>query len=68
MGYYKCWICKDQGMIILDRKHNGLVYEMAARCSCIKGQELGERIPMISQGKAIILAETNYGRYKAKVV
>lgn len=31
---------------------------------CIKVQQLGERIPIISEGKAIILAEINYGRYK----
>jgi hypothetical protein len=64
MGYFKCWICKDQGMIIYSRDYRGIDYEMAARCSCIKGQQLGERIPIISEGLAIKFADANYNKYK----
>lgn len=55
-------------MIIYSRNHNGLDYDMAARCKCIKGQQLGERIPTISEGLAIKLAESNYGKYKEKAI
>ena len=67
MEFSKCWICKDQGMIIYIRTENGLDYDTAAKCKCIKGQQLGERIPTISEFRAVNLAKTNYGRYKEKV-
>lgn len=68
MAYFKCWICRDQGMIIYSREHHGIDYEMAAKCKCIKGQQLGDRIPTIAEGLAIEFAEGNYEKYKDRVV
>ena len=33
----KCWICKDEGLIIYKKEYMGITYDMACRCSCKEG-------------------------------
>lgn len=77
----KLWRFLNNGLPLLfrnksfdnyDQKNNPNAYikckVMAARCKCIKGQQLGEKIPAISDRLAIEFTEANYNKYKDKVV
>lgn len=63
MKAYNCWICKDSGLIIYNKTHNGVEYEMATKCKCMSGVKMGEMIPTISESLAIKLSEDNYKRF-----
>lgn len=55
----KCWICKDEGIIIYEKNN----CEYGCRCSCKKGMESSDRIATIGQEHAEILALENYEKY-----
>ena len=58
----KCWICKDEGMIIYEKFYNNRLYEMASRCRCKRGLRTSERIPMIGEELGERLAFENYSK------
>ena len=60
----KCWICMDQGLVIYDKKVNGMIYEMAARCRCVKGQEVGDKVGYIHSVLVEDIASINFENFK----
>lgn len=56
----KCWVCKDSGLLTFEKKINGLHYEFAARCTCIAGQRMSNRIKNIDNSLAEVFAMENY--------
>lgn len=62
----KCWICMDQGLVYYDQKKYGIRYEIAARCRCIKGQQIGERVGYIPSVIAEDIARINFKYFKEK--
>ncbi len=62
----KCWICMDQGLIIYDRKTNGMKYEVGARCRCIEGRKMGEAIGLIPDILVEDIAKINFDNFKKR--
>lgn len=62
----KCWICKDDGLVIYQQKINEISYEFAARCRCSKGLNYGERIPIVDEQFAELVAEGNFKRFRER--
>ena len=62
----KCWICMDEGLVYYDKKENGIRYEMAARCRCIKGQKIGEKVGYIPNALAEDIARINFEYFNEK--
>lgn len=60
----KCWICMDQGLVYYDKKVNGIKYEVAARCRCIRGQNMSERIGDIPDVLIDDIARINFENFK----
>ena len=61
---FKCWICKDSGMVFFNKYKNGIEYELAYRCSCLKGQASSKKIMTVPQVLAENIAIENYKRIR----
>lgn len=62
----KCWLCMDDGFVYYDKKENGMKYEVAARCRCIKGQNRGMKIGQVPDVLAEDIAKINLENFKEK--
>lgn len=62
----KCWICMDHGLIYYDKKEHGIRYETAAKCRCIRGQNMGDRIGDIPDVLIDDIARINFENFKEK--
>lgn len=62
----KCWICMDQGLVIYGKKVNGMIYEMAARCTCAQGNKAGEKIPYIHHTLVEDIARINFEEFQKR--
>lgn len=60
----KCWICMDQGLVIYDRKINGMKYEVGARCRCVEGLKMGEAIGLVPDVLVEDIAKINFDNFK----
>lgn len=60
----KCWICMDHGLAYYDKKEHGIRYETAARCRCVRGQNLGKRIGNIPDVLVDDIARINFENFK----
>lgn len=60
----KCWICMDCGLIYYDKKEHGIIYETAAKCRCIKGQNMSKRIGDIPDVLIDDIARINFENFK----
>lgn len=60
-----CWICKDSGLAIYNKKHNKIIYEMAASCMCGKAKDNSERIPIVSDLLAKEISKENFNKFKS---
>lgn len=56
----KCWICKDQGMVLYNKTHNGIQYEFASKCKCKLGQVSSSSIMTVIDDLAEKMAMKNY--------
>lgn len=59
-----CWICKDIGLVIYNKKYNKIIYEMAASCMCGKAKDNSEKIPIVSDLLAKEMSKENFNRFK----
>ena len=57
---FKCWICKDQGMVFFSKYEHAIEYEFAYRCTCLKGQTSSKRIMTVPLVLAENIAMENY--------
>lgn len=60
----KCWVCMDQGLVFYDKKENGIIYEIASRCRCVKGQSIGESVGYIPSVLMEDIANINFENFK----
>lgn len=59
-GLPQCFICKDEGVVVYYKEANGAEYEFARKCTCIKGQALGQDIKTIPTELARHSANSNF--------
>lgn len=62
----KCWICNDEGMVFYYKKINGIKYEHASRCKCVKGLRYGKQIPIVDEQFAEAIAEGNFKKFSER--
>lgn len=60
----KCWICMDDGLVYYNRKEHGIRYETVARCRCVRGQNMSERIGDIPDVLIDDIARINFENFK----
>ena len=60
----KCWICMDRGLIYYDKKEHDIRYETVARCRCVRGQNMGDRIGDIPDVLIDDIARINFENFK----
>ncbi|HHY13226.1 MAG TPA: hypothetical protein GX526_01080 [Thermoanaerobacterales bacterium] len=60
----RCWVCLDMGLVIYDKKIDGIIYETAARCRCVQGQNMGNRIGTIPDVMMEDIAKVNFENFR----
>lgn len=63
--HFKCWICKDQGLVFFTKYKYGIAYEFAYRCTCMEGQKSGNKIMAVPSILAENIAIENYKNFIA---